>query len=365
MSNNKFSWKLKKAPAPGQKTVGVVRFGAIGDTMQAASVCAGLKKLGYWVEFYGTYPAAEVVAFDPHIDKIHIQGMDQMPMDWLGVMWLYQRKRHDRWVNLSESVETNMLASQGNIRYEWPAAARHAVMNHNYLELQHQIAGVPHYPNITFYPTVEEATFVQHVASRFAGQGVKQIVLWAMAGSARTHKLWPYTDQIIDNILQNFPDVAIVTVGDASAAELEPDFENKRLLKTCGKWTIRQVLAFMAAHSNLVVGPETGVLNAASCYQMPKVVFLSHSTDNNLTRDWINTAALYSPKTACPGRGNNEAPACHAMNPTFEPGCRRDEATGVAQCCADIKPEWAWRVIYTALKTGRVQPWMPPLVQTM
>jgi hypothetical protein len=51
---------------------------------------------------------------------------------------------------------------------------------------------------------------------------------------------------------------------------------------------VRETLA-LAQQMDLVIGPETGVLNAV-CYEaMPKVAMLSHSSWENLTRHWVNT----------------------------------------------------------------------------
>src|SRR3990167_2442854 len=53
---------------------------------------------------------------------------------------------------------------------------------------------------------------------------------------------------------------------------------------------------------------------------MPKIVFLSHSSHENLTRDWANTFALFSTKTKCY--------PCHRMHYTWE-HCMRNEEKGV------------------------------------
>jgi hypothetical protein len=101
-------------------------------------------------------------------------------------------------------------------------------------------------------------------------------------------------------------------------------------------------------------------MSIAAFYPMPKIVFLSHSTPENLTRDWVNTTSLWAPSTWCPGRGKNEVPACHMMIPKFEPGCRRNTETGVAQCASEIKPEWVWDVLQRAIHEGSAGTWYPP-----
>ena len=110
-----------------------------------------------------------------------------------------------------------------------------------------------------------------------------------------------------------------------------------------GKFSIRESLVFMSV-ADMAIGPETGLMNAAAQLAYPKVVFLSHSSDENLTRDWVNVHPLASENTTCPGRGNNESPACHQLHYQWE-HCKKTEA-GVAQCQADIAPDQAYRVIW-------------------
>jgi hypothetical protein len=82
---------------------------------------------------------------------------------------------------------------------------------------------------------------------------------------------------------------------------------------------------------------------------MPKVVFLSHSSAENLTRDWDNTTPLAAPATHCPGRGDNEAPACHQLHYNWSNCQQAKDAEGnlmgVAQCQAEITADDAYNVI--------------------
>ena len=366
MANHKFSWKEDANPDK-KPTVAIVRYGAFGDTAQAASVCAAFKKAGYHVTFFASYPASEIIAFDPNIDRLITQLQDQIPMNWLGYYWHWMRykwmgKGFDKWVNLTESVEGNLLALTGNVRFEWPARVRHELMNVNYLEHQHKLAEIPYEPSFKFHPTEDEVKWRNTERARMKKAGIDKFILWPLAGSSRTHKLYPHQDIVWKHIFAHYPTWGVVTCGDGSCADLEAGFDGEpRLWKTCGKWSIRQVLAMMEL-ADIVCGPETGVLSCAAFYPMPKIVFLSHSTVQNLTRDWINTTSLWAPTTECLGRGKNEAPACHKMLPTFE-GCRRHEVHGTAQCAAEIEPAWVWEHLQRAMNEGAGGEWFPPIMK--
>src|SRR5271165_6936970 len=118
MSTHRFSWKEPRNPE-NKPMACVVRYGAFGDIIQAASVCKALKKAGYFVTLMCSYPSSEVVALEPSIDEKIVQLPNQVPMGWLGHFWVYMSKRwkgrgFDKWVNLCESVETTLLAMEGS-----------------------------------------------------------------------------------------------------------------------------------------------------------------------------------------------------------------------------------------------------------
>lgn len=365
MSIRKFSHKTILNPE-NKPTACVVRLGAFGDLIQSLSLITQLKADGFHTTLICQHPGADLVRHDPSIDRLVVQTQNQIPIGALGLFWGWWEargapsgKRYDRWINLTESVESNLLISAGNVKFMWAPKARHQFMNHNYLEFQHAIGRVPYNPTFKFYATPEEIKWREEERARMKKAGIEKYILWALAGSSRTHKVYPHSSAIWEHVLQHYPGWGMLTVGDPSCAEFEKGFEAQpRMWLTAGKYTMRQVLVMLETAS-VVVGPETGTMSAAAFYSMPKVLFLSHSTVENLSRDWVNTTSLYAPKTHCPGRGKNEVLACHLMLPTFE-GCRRHEEFGVAQCSAEILPEWTWQVLQECMQTAKAPKWSPP-----
>ena len=340
------SWREAR---PKGKTCGLVRYGAYGDLLQLSSVIAGLKEQGYHVTLYTSPPGDEVVRHDPNIDGFYLQDKDQVPNHLLGEYWAYHAKKFDKWVNLSESVECTLLSVPGRTPHLWSPAARHRYMNHNYVEMQHAIASVPYVPRVRFFPTPSEQAWAKTERAKLGGD---PLVLWPLSGSS-VHKTWGGLDKTIASILLTFPRANVVLVGGPEAQMLEAGWEHESRVKTrCGKYTIRETMSLLDV-VDVMIGPETGVMNAGACLPIPKVVFLSHSTHENLTRDWTNTYALASKDTTCPGRGKNEAPACHQMHYNWD-HCKqfREEGNpqdGTAQCQADIDGEAAWDVIRMAI----------------
>lgn len=361
----KFSWKDKKNPQD-LPTACVVRYGAYGDTIQAMSVIAQLKKDGYHVTLLTQHPSHEGILLDPNIDRLVIQTQNQVPMAQLGMFWPWfelfggpQHKKFDKWVNLTESVEANLLALPGNIRFVWTPKARHELMDFNYLEHQHNLAGCEYNPSFTFYSNDEEKRWRKDELEKIRKAGIKKYILWPLAGSSRTHKIYPHAHAIWDHVLKHYPEWGVVTTGDHTCKALETSFEGRpRMWLAAGKYTFRQTMLLMET-ADVVIGPETGVMSGAAFYPMPKVALLTHSTVKNLTRDWVNTVSLWAPKTVCPGRGDGTIQACHKMLPTFE-GCRQNEKTMVAQCSTETLPEWVWEVLQACMNTGKAPEWSPP-----
>jgi len=337
---------LTDRPKPG-KTCGFVRYGAFGDLMQASSVFKAIKDEGYHITLYTSPPGSDVITNDPNIDKIYLQDKDQVPNPELGSFWDYHKKKYDKWVNLSESVEGTLLALPGRTHFLLPPSLRHSMLNRNYMEFQHEMAGVPYKPNIRFYPTEEERKWARKQREKMGGF----VVLWTLAGSS-VHKTWPYVDNVVAALMNSNPSIHVVFTGNSDCQILEAGWENEpRVHRTSGVWSIRQTLAFVEV-SDCLIGPETGVLNAASCLPMPKIVFLSHSSHENLTRDWTNCYPLSAIHLECQGRGKNEAPACHQLHydwstcsKDFDPECKScqdktcTEHTSTALCQKAITPD--------------------------
>lgn len=335
-----FSWRNEKP----KKSAAIVRYGAYGDLLQASSVFAGLKAQGYHVTLYTSPPGQDVITHDPNIDQIILQDKDQVPNHELTGFWAAIAKKYDKFINLSESVEGSLLAMPGRTLHAWPPAVRARFMDFNYLEIQHGLAGVPHKPKVRFYATSEEKDWAQKERRKM---GVGPVVVWSLAGSS-VHKTWPYLDAVVARIMIDFPTAHVVFVGGPEAKILEAGWEKEdRVHERCGEWKIRETMAFLD-QADLVIGPETGVLNAVACMDVPKVCFLSHSSVTNLTRDWVNCTSLFSQKTTCPGRGTNEATACHQLHYGWT-HCKRGDKTSVAQCQEDITADEAYKPIKAAL----------------
>lgn len=326
------SWKEPK-PA---KTCAVIRYGGFGDMLQAASILPGLKEQGYHIDFWTTPRGAEIIRTDPHVDRLFIQDTDQVPNGELYAFWEVLKTKYTKFVNLSESVEGTFLALPGRAAHLWPHKVRAKYLDINYMEFAHELAGVPLPPCPKFHPTEEEREWALKQRAAIPGK----VVLYALAGSS-VHKIWPYQDNLIARLMLHDPALHVVTVGDTTASILEEGWEKEpRVIRTAGRWGIRQTLAF-AELVDVVIGPETGVLNSVSGSDVPKIVFLSHSSKENLTKYWKNTVALEPRGCSCY--------PCHTLHYGWD-HCHREDETGCAKCATKIGLDDAWQAFLLATK---------------
>jgi len=320
-----------KKPAP-EKKAAVLRYGAFGDAIQASSILPGLKEQGYHITFYCTPRTQDVLKNDPNIDEFYIQDTDQVPNGNLPDFWENEKKKYQKFINLSESVEGSLLALPGRTNHSWSIPMRQKYMDVNYFEFAHDLAGVPMPPKPKFYATAEEKAWAKKERAKFGGDF---LVMYSLAGSS-VHKVWPWQDQLFARMLIQYPGVRIVTVGDEMSQLLEQGWEKEpRVFCRAGKYTIRESMSLLA-ECDLIIGPETGMLNAAGHMELPKILFLSHSSKNNLSKHWVNTTSIEPEHTECF--------PCHSMHYSFD-HCNRDESTGVAKCAANTSLDEAWEAV--------------------
>jgi ADP-heptose:LPS heptosyltransferase/predicted SAM-dependent methyltransferase len=321
-------------PLP-EKRAAVVRYGAFGDLIMMSSICPLLKQQGYHVTVYTTPNGHQVVSNDPHIDHFIIQDTDQVPNEDLYDFWANEEKKYHKFINLSESVEASLLTLPNRIAAKWPKSLRDKLLERNYLEFTHDIAEVPHVFSARFYPTAQESEWARKEKAK-----IGRFVLYSLSGSS-IHKAWPHMDALLARLLMQ-TDYKIVLTGSDMDKLLEQGWElEPRVLKHAGVWTIRETMS-MLPHADLIIGAETGVLNAASMLPVPKIVTLSHSSVENLTKHWVNTVSLTPKKTPCY--------PCHMMHYDWT-ACVKG-SLGVSLCQENIDIEDMWEAVQHILKTA-------------
>jgi len=326
-------WQDQAAPIGPDKSVCIVRYGGFGDMIQMSSVLPWFKDNGWHITVNTTPAGLNIIKTDPHVDAVILQEHDQVPNQELTEYWARMAEGYTKFVQFSESIEGNLLALPGRPQYEWSTKKRHLKMNRDYFATMHNIAGVPLPPRPGFYPTADET----HLARFYRRcMGIDSfMIMWALSGSS-VHKAWPYTDQVIARLMMDYPDVHVVFVGDRLCQLLEDQWRTEdRVHRESGRMPIRDTLA-LAHEADMVVGPETGVLNCVAYTAIPKVIMLSHSSPANIGNSWINTDAMTPRHTPCY--------PCHKLHYGWST-CNRDGQTGGASCAANISADRVYRAI--------------------
>lgn len=352
-NDGKFVENIWQRNPNGLKRTLVIRYGAVGDALQLSSIFPQLKKQGYYVTLNCAPKTKDILLHDPNIDEWIVQEEDYVPNGHLGPYWkqLEVEGRWDKIINLCESIEGSLLALPDRMPFHYPHEARHKIFNVNYLERTHDIAGVPYEFNPRFYPTEDEKKWAADIIGRINAP----VIAWSLNGSS-IHKVYPWVNVVINWLTERTPS-HVFLLGDAqTSAELETGIlldtlkhgagDKNRVHPVCGKWTIRQALTF-AQMADCVVGPETGVLNGVSMEKVPKVIYLSHSSHENLTKHWVKTVVLEPEASKCP------CYPCHRMQYDWS-GCHQVKETAAALCASSIKPETVFEAIVFALGLQRI-----------
>lgn len=320
------SGRLDARLPAAEKSVGIVRPGAYGDALWASSILPAFKRRGYQVTVYTEAAGEKVLRHDPHLDAIVVTSEINAPLAQFTQYCAHEMQRHDNWVDLTESVEKNLLAVSNDMRFYWPAAMRRRIFGGSYIEAVHDLAEVPHDFQQRFYPTEDEI----RLAAKRRGASRQHAVI-AASGSTLP-KFWPYTSDLADALITR--GYTVTVLGDLRGLQLAP----RAGLNSIGtQWSIRDALTF-AQQAELVIGQETAITNAVALEPMLKIVLLSHSTAKNLTSHWTNTVALHGTPSCYP---------CHRvhLNQHGWHHCNLDEATGGARCQSTITVDQVLAVV--------------------
>ena len=316
-------------PTKPEKSLGVVRLGAFGDALWVTDLLAQWKAEGWHITVYTQTQGEQILRHDPNVDAIICQpahlfdfGDGKVSM-WQTAYWLHEEKKYDRFVNLIGSTERRLLPQAFDPDFYLPDEQRRRVMNRNYVEALHEWVGVTFDRSRVqqkFYPSADELAWAAQERAKIDGP----LVLINPSGSS-VPKWWPYAQELADSLAAER--VHSIIVGDLRMHKFRPAGKFGRVVGA--DWPIRKLFA-LAALADVVVGTESALVNAVA-YEAPlKVVLLSHSTHENLTRDWRNTVAIEPDGLACY--------PCHRIHADMA-NCTHDREANAAACQSAAKAE--------------------------
>lgn len=290
------------------KRIIICRYGAWGDSVILTPVLKRLKEDGYHITLNCTKRAFPVLKYNPNIDAYLMQEDDLIPNNQLSEYWAEISKGYDRFLNMSETLEAKFLFSPfqekrfpdpnnpdedvllrfGQKEYYLSVEERRALCSHtNYYDYALQVAGYNDVEKPTgelYYSPLEEA-LCRAFRERFKDYF---LILWCLSGSSM-HKMWLGAEETALNLLFKHKDIITLTVGDYPCKLIE--WQDQRNISMIGEWDIRTSM-LMTKYVDLVISPETGILNAAGCFDTPKIGLLTHSSKTNLTKHFNNDYSI-------------------------------------------------------------------------
>ena len=270
----------EKSPAPGQKTVCLVRYGALGDHIQMSMIIDYYHRNGWWVVYNCNRKGRDIYRGDPRINEYidHEDGIVSAEKPKLSAYWNSLSKHYDKFINFSEIAERTLLREEGSKEFMDSWEKRHADCNRSYFDEHFVRCGLPDIkgerPKIWLSDKEKEwARKEVEEAKRKTGKSF--IVLWNIMGSA-FHKMYPWSYDVWFLCEQNRDDIGFITVSDVLGSYLE-EKKFKNILPRSGKYTIRHTMAIHSA-VDAVVTTETNSLNTGLGFNAPIVALLSHSS---------------------------------------------------------------------------------------
>jgi ADP-heptose:LPS heptosyltransferase len=150
-------------------------------------------------------------------------------------------------------------------------------------------------------------------------------------------KYWPYSQQLMDALAEK--QVHCVVLGDLRGKTLVPPKDFGHVIGR--DWSIREAMAFSQL-ADVVVGTESAIVNSVALEDNLKVVLLSHSTPNNLTKHWKHTVPVKPAGLSCY--------PCHRVH-MISYWCTKDQATQTSACQAAASAEAVSNIITRYLET--------------
>ena len=276
-----------KAPPKVEKDLGIVRLGALGDALWITTVLPQLKAEGWRITLYTQPGGEQVLRHEPNIDEIRVQpegifGAD--PAALQAAYWLHLERKHGRFINLVGSVERHLLPAMGDPNFYLPDEQRRRLMDGNYYESVAKWAGVNFdraKVRVRFTPTADELEWARAERRRI---NAPFVVL--NPGGSGLFKWWPHAQECMNLLAAQ--GVHGVLLGETRGEDFRPPEGWRVLGKTLD---IRRAFA-LAMQADVVVGAESAIVNSVAHEAPFKIVLLSHSSPENLTRDWERTLAL-------------------------------------------------------------------------
>jgi hypothetical protein len=258
----------------------------IGDLLFTTPIPRLLAAQGHEISISAWENNKAVYEANPHVKEI-ITCPD-MNQEGAFEAWFDKvNAEYDKIVNLGFTVEKALLhRSDGFFGTIPPLEERRAAAaGHNYYDLTLAAAGIEGQNVLPeLYPNELEQVQIDRLAAEKEEKGLK-LVMWNFHGTT-ANKMLRLGPQWLAETRKRHPDSVHLVLGVHPTVPPQMLTPGK-VLDFGGQWSLRTSM-LMTALADVVVGPESAIVNAASAYNCHKVVIYSHSAPENLGKYWTN-----------------------------------------------------------------------------
>lgn len=310
----------------------IFRSAAFGDCLIITPIIRHLHSQGHELYVVTSKRGMEVLKNNPHVHRL-IQHKEETPIDKLSENLEHLRKQFkcEKVLDFSESIEVALSQHPRSPNYKLSKPEKLAKFNRNFYEYSFEHIKEKWDSSTDFTPELffdkQELYDVRddgrHEAIDFVDEN-KFNILIGMSGSGG-NKAWPWTQDLTAKILENYPDVHIITVGDEKSRLIEPDAVEGRITTLCGRIPMRMSME-LTGLVDLVIAPDTGIIHASGCYDTPKICMLGHNTKECITKHFKNDYSLEADEILAP------CAPCLFLIYDMKLQCPIDENTGGSMC---------------------------------
>lgn len=299
----------------------IVRHGGFGDCIVISPVMRWYSQNGWDVYFNTTERGLLMNEFNPRIKHLVPQPSNAVKVENFieYCMHLADELDVDYMLNYTETIE-RALCKVEVIPEEWNKSKeeRFRDCNHNYYEYALQFGDIPVTkdnlrPEIFYNKTIEKN------AKKYLDWDKFNIVC-CLIGSGH-QKLYPWMPHVINELLADYKDINVITVGDGRCKDVESLIDS-RAIKLSAEIHILESFA-MTKYANLVISPDTGVLHASGCYKTPKIGLFGNTTIENVTKHFDNDFSIEAKVHCSP---------CFRIIGDFQKWCPIDNETHASLC---------------------------------
>jgi ADP-heptose:LPS heptosyltransferase len=253
----------------------------IGDLLMASPVPRLLKKQDCQLDALVWDMNQEVFWHNPYINELQVIPNKSEAKDFLDNLV----KQYDRMVDLRYSVEGSCLHRADGLFGPVPTLEqrREVAWDVDYYAQTCRLAGVgdgPGRPEL--YVSLAEQEELDKTLENKRKAGIK-LVLWHPSGSCQDKRLFGI-GHYLQELTRRTSDVRHYLVGTGGVGGLP---QHPHIIDQMNQLTLRQAMLFTSV-ADLVVGPESSLVNTAAAFDTPTMTFYSNSRPENLARNWLN-----------------------------------------------------------------------------